>query len=153
MALIKCPECGKEVSEKAISCPNCGYEFEKMKFCKFCGEKIPKESIVCTKCGKQVESINQNGGITINNAANANASVAANEQVATPPPIITSQSKEIDKNTALILCIFLGYFGAHKFYEGKAGMGILYLLTLGLFGIGWIVDIISIAMKPNPYYV
>lgn len=25
MALIKCPECGKEVSDKALSCPNCGY--------------------------------------------------------------------------------------------------------------------------------
>lgn len=25
MALIKCPECGKEISDKAISCPNCGY--------------------------------------------------------------------------------------------------------------------------------
>ena len=25
MALIKCPECGREVSDKALSCPNCGY--------------------------------------------------------------------------------------------------------------------------------
>ncbi len=32
-------------------------------------------------------------------------------------------------------------------------MGILYLLTIGLFGIGWIVDIILILMKPNPYFV
>ena len=32
-------------------------------------------------------------------------------------------------------------------------MGILYLLTCGLFGIGWIVDIIIILTKPNPYYV
>ena len=43
--------------------------------------------------------------------------------------------------------------GAHKFYEGKVGMGILYLLTCGLFGIGWIVDIIIILTKPNTYYV
>ena len=32
-------------------------------------------------------------------------------------------------------------------------MGILYLFTLGLFGIGWIVDTISYLFKPNPYYV
>lgn len=32
-------------------------------------------------------------------------------------------------------------------------MGILYLLTIGLFGIGWIVDIILILMKSNPYFV
>ena len=30
MALINCPECGKEVSDQAISCPNCGYVFKKM---------------------------------------------------------------------------------------------------------------------------
>lgn len=50
-----------------------------------------------------------------------------------------------DKIIALILCIFLGYFGAHKFYVGKTGMGFLYLLTAGLFGIGWLVDIVLIA--------
>lgn len=31
MALIKCPECGKEVSDKASSCPNCGCPLEKNK--------------------------------------------------------------------------------------------------------------------------
>ncbi len=45
----------------------------------------------------------------------------------------------------LILCILFGYFGAHKFYEKKIGMGILYFFTLGLFGIGWIVDIVKLA--------
>lgn len=47
---------------------------------------------------------------------------------------------------ALILCLFLGMLGAHKFYVGKIGMGIIYFLTGGLFGIGWIVDIILIAV-------
>lgn len=32
-------------------------------------------------------------------------------------------------------------------------MGIVYLFTVGLFGIGWIIDLISILCKPNPYYV
>lgn len=49
------------------------------------------------------------------------------------------------KSMALILCVVLGMLGAHCFYAGKAGMGILYLFTGGLFGIGWIVDIIRIA--------
>ena len=48
------------------------------------------------------------------------------------------------KTVALLLCIFLGYFGAHKFYVGKIGTGILYLCTFGLFGIGWIIDIFVI---------
>lgn len=55
--------------------------------------------------------------------------------------VITSDKK---KTTALLLCIFLGVFGAHQFYVGKIGKGLLYLFTVGLFGIGWIVDIIKI---------
>lgn len=49
------------------------------------------------------------------------------------------------KQVALLLCIFGGYFGLHHFYVGKIGIGILYLCTVGLFGIGWIVDIIKVA--------
>ena len=40
--------------------------------------------------------------------------------------------------------MFLGYFGVHKFYEGKIGMGILYIFTLGLFGIGTYIDLIKL---------
>jgi len=44
--------------------------------------------------------------------------------------VITSDKKKI---TALLLCIFLGVFGAHQFYVGKIGKGLLYLFTVGLF--------------------
>jgi TM2 domain-containing membrane protein YozV len=49
--------------------------------------------------------------------------------------------------------LFLGWFGVHKFYEGKILFGILYLLTFGLFGVGVVIDLILIILKPNPYYV
>lgn len=39
-----------------------------------------------------------------------------------------------------ILCITMGYCGAHKFYAKKYSIGFLYLFTFGLFGIGWIYD-------------
>ncbi len=45
---------------------------------------------------------------------------------------------------ALLLCIFLGEFGIHRFYVGKFGTGLLYLFTGGLFGIGWIIDLIRL---------
>lgn len=51
-----------------------------------------------------------------------------------------------NKIVALILCIFLGGLGIHRFYVGKIGTGILWLLTGGLLGIGWLVDIIMIAV-------
>jgi TM2 domain-containing membrane protein YozV len=41
---------------------------------------------------------------------------------------------------AWILLTFLGVFGIHRFYLGKWGTGILYLVTVGLFGIGLIYD-------------
>ena len=46
---------------------------------------------------------------------------------------------------ALLICIFFGIFGGHYFYVGRIGMGILYIVTLGFFGIGWMIDIIRIA--------
>ena len=39
-----------------------------------------------------------------------------------------------------VLWLFLGFYGAHRFYLGKHGSGLLYLLTCGLFGVGWLVD-------------
>ena len=42
----------------------------------------------------------------------------------------------------LIVCLFAGYFGVHKFMEGRIFSGILYVFTGGLFGIGVFIDVI-----------
>ena len=46
--------------------------------------------------------------------------------------------------TAYIWLIFLAIVGAHKFYLGRPGMGILYICTGGLLGIGTLVDIFTL---------
>lgn len=118
---------------------------EKTKFCKHCGEKIPEDAVICTKCGRQVEEFKKGADpqqIIINNSnSNLNANINPGYGV-----------KPKNKWVALVLCIFLGCFGVHKFYEGKAGMGILYLFTGGLCGIGWMIDIVLILLKPTLYY-
>lgn len=53
--------------------------------------------------------------------------------------------KGISPFTELIITIFLGFLGVHKFMKGEIGMGLLYLFTLGLFYVGWIIDIIKAA--------
>ena len=45
------------------------------------------------------------------------------------------------KTVAYVLWFFLGGLSAHRFYLGKYGSAILYLLTGQLFGIGWIIDL------------
>jgi TM2 domain-containing membrane protein YozV len=55
--------------------------------------------------------------------------------------VVSSKSRLV----ALLLCVFLGYLGIHRFYAGKIGTGILWLLTGGIFGIGALVDLILIA--------
>ena len=148
MSLIVCSECGKQVSDKADNCPNCGAPVtaKNQKFCKHCGEKIDNECVVCPKCGKQVEEINKNEDkqIIINNSnANSN-SVSVSNTMATHN---TRQLK--NKWIALALC-FTGF--AHKLYEGKVGMGILYFCTGGLFVIGTIMDFFKLLGKPTYYY-
>lgn len=45
---------------------------------------------------------------------------------------------------ALILCLFLGVAGGHRFYTGHTGIGIAQLLTLGGCGIWTLIDLIMI---------
>lgn len=52
-----------------------------------------------------------------------------------------------DTIVELLICVFLGLFGGHKFYKGQTGMGLIYLFTGGLLGIGWIIDIIKLILK------
>ena len=47
-----------------------------------------------------------------------------------------------NRTVVSVLCFLVGCLGIHYFYVNRIGMGILYLFTGGLFGIGWLVDVI-----------
>lgn len=49
-----------------------------------------------------------------------------------------------EKSTATLFAIFLGSLGIHRFYLNDVGMGVLFLLTAGLCGIGTIIDIVRL---------
>ncbi len=56
---------------------------------------------------------------------------------------------DLDYSLAWVLLAFLGVFGMHRFYMGKFLSGILYLFTGGLFGIGWIYDLVTLNDQLN----
>lgn len=113
--------------------------------CAFCGKMFCQECLVDVNgrffCKDHVShAFDQSAQsapqpqIVINNTASSNSNAYGSPYVGKPKSKILS----------LLLCIFLGYFGAHYFYVGRFGMGILYLFTMGFFGIGWFVDIFRI---------
>lgn len=55
----------------------------------------------------------------------------------------TMNAKGINPIAYTIIVFFFGIFGVHKFIDGSVGMGILYLCTGGICGIGWIIDLIK----------
>ena len=111
--------------------------------CPMCG--APMENNCCEYCGYK-ENVIQDSAVEpvqIKQSSTQPQIIINNQTILSPDisPNISSKNKKV----ALLLCIFIGWLGIHRFYVGKHGTGILYMLTCGLFGIGWIVDIFSIA--------
>lgn len=145
-----CRNCGQPVDENARFCPHCGAkQFEETPqtvFCIHCGSEVNSDTGVCPNCGAKIE-----GAVPKYRAPQPQQQqvTVVNHTFVTNAP---GGAKAKNKWIALLLCFFLGALGAHKFYEGKVGMGILYLFTLGLFGFGILFDLIRIIMKPEEYY-
>lgn len=96
-------------------------------FCTNCGTEF--DSKFCPSCGTAAETVEK--------------------VVVDAPQILVSEATkggEVYKSkwTAFFLCLFLGGLGLHRFYVGKTGTGILWLVTIGVFGIGSLVDLIMI---------
>ena len=154
-----CIHCGEPIDAEVVVCPKCFKQVKElksattnMKYCKHCGEKIDAEVVVCPKCFKQVEQLKSD---KINDTCHhmhndLNSGINSNLNIEDYIPVYSVVKQ---KWVALLLCIFLGMFGVHKFYEGKIVMGVLYLLTVGLFGIGWLIDIILLLGKSTYYEV
>ncbi len=84
-------------------------------FCRYCGKEMAEDALACPHCGRP----------------NANLS-------------IKGDASGSSWTGALLLCIFLGVLGVHRFYVGKVGTGILMLITFGGAGIWVLVDLIMI---------
>jgi TM2 domain-containing membrane protein YozV len=86
-----------------------------VEYCTKCGHMVHETASACPQCGAR--------------------------RFAAGQPGVSGKSRL----TALLLCFFLGAFGIHRFYVGKVGTGVLWLLTLGVLGIGALIDFVMIA--------
>lgn len=92
-------------------------------YCSKCGAQIDDAAVICPRCGCPTQ----------------------NYRPGYQPNRRTENCSPKSRLVALLLCIFLGTLGIHRFYVGKVGTGVIWLLTMGCFGIGWLVDVILIA--------
>lgn len=133
-----CDHCG--ASQFSYVCKNCGTDFEG-NFCPKCGTRYNKKEKTCPKCGeKYFSNACPNCGYVSGSTTGSSDVKRINIGVYTEDRSISSKNWIV----TLFLCFFLGIYGAHYFYAGRIGKGLLYLFTVGLFGIGWLVDMIKI---------
>ena len=84
-------------------------------------------------------------GYSQNNQYGYNANTGAlNYPKTNGYPVKQPQTSHKSKVLSLLLCMFLGVFGIHRFYLGKVGTGIIWLLTGGCCGFGVIIDFIRL---------
>jgi len=125
-------------------------------FCHSCGAIIKQEAEICVKCGVR----QKNGSGSESNSDHKEK--GSGEVFCRSCGAIIKQEAEIcvkcgvrQKNgsgsesnsnwlTTLIVTLFLGYLGVHRFMNGKIGTGILMLVTAGGCGIWWLIDLIMV---------
>jgi restriction system protein len=118
-----------------------------MEKCNKCGASI--ENGKCSYCGAlfiQPEVSAQPQNVPPKQQYTQTNNVFINLDQAYPSTNNAVTESPKSKGIALLLVFFFGPLGLHHFYVGKVGLGILYLLTFGLFLIGWVFDFITIAL-------
>jgi TM2 domain-containing membrane protein YozV/RNA polymerase subunit RPABC4/transcription elongation factor Spt4 len=104
-----CPYCREIISSSAQKCPHCRTKLDV--FCRSCGTQCHGEQSICLNCGDQL--LEEEAPIIIEPGVKAYGSYS--------------------KTTAAILALLLGGLGAHKFYHGSFGYGLLYVLFVLTF--------------------
>ena len=114
-----CRNCGKDVVATAEFCPNCGAKPSNGKsFCPACGTQTAALAEVCVKCGTRLS--------------------------AAPAPMVAPVAGESTKSrlAAFLLALFLGEFGAHRFYTGKIGTAVV-MLVLAIIGYATFIVVVG----------
>lgn len=113
--------------------------------CASCGAQIPENARFCSYCGTEAVLRQQPVAQPPEQVVHVhNHYYQPEPQVVERIVYVTPQKSPKSRVLLLVLFWLAGVFGAHKFYSGRIGMGVFYLLTGGGFGIGLFVDFFSI---------
>jgi uncharacterized OB-fold protein len=108
-------------------------------YCRSCGKEVAEQAVVCVSCGVPPK-IGKNFCRNCGEGCVPGAVICAKCGV----KLEEAESAGRDWLTTLLLCIFVGGLGIHRFYTGHTVIGIIQLLTLGGCGIWTIIDLIFI---------
>jgi TM2 domain-containing membrane protein YozV/RNA polymerase subunit RPABC4/transcription elongation factor Spt4 len=109
-----CFSCGRVIHATSISCPSCGASQAAANGAASgsqVGHLAPANTIFCYGCGSQIH-----------------AAAPACPKCGAPHRAAMADRPGKEKTTAIVLAFLLGGIGAHKFYLGQIGLGILYLI-------------------------
>ena len=126
-----------------MRCPSCGANANAA-FCEYCGTKMPIERVETTAINAENVTVNNYYVQQAEQTPTSSLRRSAQSTFADSEPVLGASPKS--RLITLLLCIFLGYLGAHRFYTGRYLLGVLYVFTIGIFGIGWLVDIVLAAI-------
>lgn len=84
--------------------------------------------------------------------SDASNATPANVTVNVTAPQSAQPTRRVNKVAYVLLTFFFGVIGVHRFLRGQVGLGILYILTAGLFGIGVLIDFIISLVKLGSYH-
>lgn len=134
-----------------MRCPSCGAVVSSA-FCEYCGAKMPVERVETQTIAAENVVVNNYyyNGETAPEAPQAQPQLSRASRPSTNSAASfaysVSYASPKSRLLALLLCFFLGWFGAHRFYAGRYLLGVVYLFTFGLLGVGWFVDLILIIL-------
>jgi hypothetical protein len=111
-------------------------------YCRNCGNEVSDQAVMCIACGTPPKAGNKYCS-NCKSETDPNAEICMKCGVGLGKKRI--KGEERDWLTTLLLAIFLGGLGVHRFYTGHTLIGVVQLLTLGGCGIWALVDIIMIA--------
>ena len=111
-------------------------------FCPGCGQRVEGNALFCGRCGISASDKTEGRVVNLINRGyiDNRVYVTVNPAPVSPAPAARPKSAF----AAFLLCMLGGPLGLHRFYTGKLGTGLVWLLTGGLYGVGWVIDLLRI---------